>query len=92
MSCSISPSSVASAMAATVTLPRATAPRTARLNMQVADRTAWCQYTFRYIWYFANSSDSSALTPFSCTPTSRRPSPISTRVSVASSRSTSTVP
>ena len=36
----MSPSSVASAIAATVTLPRETAPRTARLNIHVADRTA----------------------------------------------------
>ena len=44
ISSSISPSSVASAMACAVELaPRDTAVRTARLNMQVAERTAWCQ-------------------------------------------------
>src|ERR1041385_5426767 len=55
-------SSVSSAISSAVTVPRRTAVRAARLNMHVALRTAWCQYTFRYIWYLAKRSDSSALT------------------------------
>ena len=35
------------------------------MYIAVALRTAWCQYTLRYIWYFAKSSDSSADSPFS---------------------------
>src|SRR2546428_815039 len=45
----ISPSSVATATASGCTRPPAMARRTRRLNIEVALRTAWCQYTLRYI-------------------------------------------
>ena len=66
-----SSSNVLSARASTS--PAASASSTRRLYIAVALRTAWCQYTFRYIWYFANRSDSSADSPFSSTPMTRRP-------------------
>src|SRR5260370_1087656 len=47
-SCS-SPSSVATATSSTRKWASARARRTSRLNITVALRTAWCQYTFRYI-------------------------------------------
>jgi hypothetical protein len=63
------------------------------LYIAVAERTAWCQYTLRYIWYLANSSDSSADSPFSRSPTAGRPvAGSSTTTSALSSRSTSISP
>ena len=82
------PSSVSPTSSSAASRPASSESLAIRLYSTVAARTAWCQYTFRNIWYFANSSDSSDATPFSWTATSSRPVAGSrASVSACSSRS-----